>query len=62
MYYLKYLTNGASKCYFACDLHSTEYHKMSLEAIIYLATFDIPCTCNDASAMIYLQLFACDGN
>ena len=42
---------------FACDLLTTEYHKQVLEAIITLATSDIPCTCNDVSAMVYLRLF-----
>ena len=39
---------------FACDLHTTEYHKKVLEAIIYLATSDIPCTCNNEAVMVYL--------
>ena len=47
---------------FACDLHTTESHKQVLEVIISLASSDIPCTCNDASAMVYLRLFTCDGN
>ena len=46
----------------ACDFLTTEYHKKFLDAIIYLAMSDIPCTCNDASVMVYFQLFICDGN
>ena len=45
---------------FPCDLLTTDYHKQVLVAFISLATSDIPCTCNDASAMVYLQLFTCD--
>ena len=47
---------------FACDLLNTEYHKQVLEVITSLAMSDIPCTCNDASAIVYLRLFTCDGN
>ena len=43
------------------DRHTTEYNKKVLEAIIYLATSDIPYTYNDVSAMVYLRLFTCDG-
>ena len=39
---------------FAGDLLTTEYHRKVLKAIISLATSDIPCTCNDASVMVYL--------
>ena len=45
-----------------CDLLSTECNEQVLYAIRTLATSDIPCACNDASAMVYLQLFNCNGN
>ena len=38
---------------FACDLLTTEYDEQLLEAIITVATSDIPCTCDGASAMVY---------
>ena len=56
------MTDVASKCHFACDLLTTEYHKKVLEAIISLAMSGILCTCNDASGMDYLRLLTCNGN
>ena len=62
----EYRLKALDRCYkkiFACNLTlCTEYHKKVLEAIIYLAMSDILCTCNDASAMVYLWIFTCDGN
>ena len=40
---------------FACDLPTKWYHEQVLEAIIPLSTSGIPCTCNGASAMVYLN-------
>ena len=47
---------------FDCNLLTTDYHKEVLEAIISLAKSDIPCPCNDASAMVSLRLFTCTAN
>ena len=41
---------------FAYDLLTTEYDEQLLEAIITFAMSGIPCTCDGASAMVYLRL------
>ena len=43
------------------DLLTTEYDGQVLGAIITVAMSVIPCTCNAASAMLYLQGNTCDG-
>ena len=40
---------------FACNLLTTEYDEQLLEAIMTLATSGIHCTCDRASAMVYLR-------
>ena len=40
---------------FVCDLLTTEYHDQVTEAITTLAKSVVPCTCDGASMMVYLQ-------
>ena len=47
---------------FACDFLTTLYHEQVLEAIVTLATSDIPCPHNDQIATAYLQEVTCDSN
>ena len=48
--------------FFTCDLLTTERDKQLVEAIITVAAFGIPCTCDGASVMAYLRFITCDGN
>ena len=61
MHKLQPLTHVASKCHFCLRF---AHYRVSLGGFkdnhISLAKSEIPRTCNDASAMVYLRLFACD--
>ena len=54
---LKALTDIASKCSFSLQFahYSTEHHHEVLQAIVTGATSGIHCSCNGATAMVYLQ-------
>ena len=47
---------------FACDLLTAERDELLLDAIMTLAMSDISCTCDGASAMVYVRFITCDGN
>ena len=49
------MTDVARNVIFATDLLTTEYHELCFEAIIAHTTSDKPCSCDDASAMVYLR-------